>query len=202
MLCSNCFADLPEGSTYCGRCSSSSVYPSGLQSESKVGPPKGFDFGFLDASPEANPHQGLFAVKTGQRFGLATRAYRFIGYLLDGVLSFFLLGIGWWIWFILVAPRGQTPAKHLLKMQTVNELTGRPSTATTLFRYLSISALAWILIPFTVLGFFSIPYAFALVLTVLETIAVTVPIVDALLIFGNRQKRLVDMVFKTKVIRF
>ena len=41
----------------------------------------------------------------------ASPGRRLGGYLLEYVLAIVTLGIGWIVWFIVVAPRGQTPAK-------------------------------------------------------------------------------------------
>lgn len=46
----------------------------------------------------------------------ASSRRRLGGYLLETVLGVLTLGIGWLIWFVIVAPRGQTPAKQLLGM--------------------------------------------------------------------------------------
>ena len=46
----------------------------------------------------------------------ATPARRLGGYLLEAILAVVTLGVGWFVWFIIVAPRGQTPAKQLLGM--------------------------------------------------------------------------------------
>ncbi len=46
----------------------------------------------------------------------ATPTRRLGGYLVETALAGVTLGVGWIIWFIIVAPRGQTPAKQLLGM--------------------------------------------------------------------------------------
>jgi uncharacterized RDD family membrane protein YckC len=38
------------------------------------------------------------------------------------------LGIGWVIWSFVVWGEGQTPAKKILKLRTINFTTGRPAT--------------------------------------------------------------------------
>jgi uncharacterized RDD family membrane protein YckC len=43
---------------------------------------------------------------------------------LEGLLQVFTLGIGWLIWFAIVAPRGQTPAKQLLSVYIYDYQTG------------------------------------------------------------------------------
>lgn len=44
----------------------------------------------------------------------ASPARRLGGSLLDGLIMVFTLFIGWLIWFVIVAPRGQTPGKSLV----------------------------------------------------------------------------------------
>jgi uncharacterized RDD family membrane protein YckC len=51
----------------------------------------------------------------------ATPARRLSTYLLEIPLFFFTFAIGWFIWFAIVAPRGQTPAKSLLSTYVVRE---------------------------------------------------------------------------------
>ena len=43
------------------------------------------------------------------------------GPVVDGVLFVFTLGIGWLIWFLIVAQRGQTPGKQLTGMYIIRK---------------------------------------------------------------------------------
>jgi hypothetical protein len=54
---------------------------------------------------------------TGVR--LSSPARRLGGYLLEAVLVAVTLGIGWFVWSLVVWGRGQTPAKQVLRMRTV-----------------------------------------------------------------------------------
>lgn len=45
--------------------------------------------------------------------------------LLEGVLFGLTLGIGWLIWFAIVASKGQTPAKQLLNVRILDNTTGQ-----------------------------------------------------------------------------
>lgn len=63
---------------------------------------------------------------TSLRF--ASFQHRLGGYALDCVLAGFTLGIGWIIWSFIVWGEGQTPAKKILKMRTIDVPTGRPAT--------------------------------------------------------------------------
>ncbi len=72
-------------------------------------------------------------------------------FMLEGVLAFVTLGIGWLIWATLVVGRGQTPAKQLLRLRVINESTFRPAGFATMFFLRGIVArlIASILIPLT-----------------------------------------------------
>lgn len=55
-----------------------------------------------------------------------TYTRRFFGdNMLESVLFLFTLGIGWFIWLAIVAPRGQTPAKQLLNVRILDNETGQ-----------------------------------------------------------------------------
>lgn len=56
------------------------------------------------------------ATLTGE---LATQGRRFAGFILDALLAIFTLGIGWLIWFLVIAGRGQTPAKQIIRLRVV-----------------------------------------------------------------------------------
>jgi uncharacterized RDD family membrane protein YckC len=53
---------------------------------------------------------GIVLSSAGRRFG---------GYLLEGLLFVCTLGIGWFIWTLIVWAQGQTPAKQTLGMRVV-----------------------------------------------------------------------------------
>lgn len=71
---------------------------------------------------------GLFCARCGRHLPsgrsdsvLASRWRRLGGYLLELVIFFVTLGIGWLIWLRFVAPKGQTPAKTLTGMYILDE---------------------------------------------------------------------------------
>jgi hypothetical protein len=51
----------------------------------------------------------------------------------EGLLFLFTLGVGWFIWLAIVAPRGRTPAKQLLGVYIHDYATGERSTAGTVW---------------------------------------------------------------------
>lgn len=58
----------------------------------------------------------------------ATFQHRLGAYALDWGLALLTLGIGWLIWSFIVWPEGQTPAKKILKLRTINIVTKQPAT--------------------------------------------------------------------------
>ena len=86
----------------------------------------------------------------------ASFQHRLGAYALDMVLAFFTLGIGWLIWSMIVWGEGQTPAKKILKLRTINATNGRPASwghmglreilvpMTVFFASIFTSGLAWI----------------------------------------------------------
>ena len=50
------------------------------------------------------------------------------GYLLEGVLLVFTLGIGWLIWSMFTWGSGQSPAKKILGMKVIDTRTSQPAT--------------------------------------------------------------------------
>jgi Domain of unknown function (DUF4389)/RDD family len=56
---------------------------------------------------------------------LSTAGKRFGEYLLEILIAFALLGVGWLIWSLIVWKRGQSPAKQVLKMRIVHLKTRR-----------------------------------------------------------------------------
>jgi uncharacterized RDD family membrane protein YckC len=51
---------------------------------------------------------------------LSSIGRRFWAYVLDAILASVTLFIGWAIWSLVIWDRGQTPAKQLLKMRTID----------------------------------------------------------------------------------
>jgi uncharacterized RDD family membrane protein YckC len=58
----------------------------------------------------------------------ASFQHRFGAIVLDATLMVITLGIGWLIWSLIVWGEGQTPAKKILKLRTINFTNGRPAT--------------------------------------------------------------------------
>lgn len=58
----------------------------------------------------------------------ASFQHRLGAIVLDATLIVVTLGIGWVIWSLIVWGEGQTPAKKILKLRTINFTNGRPAT--------------------------------------------------------------------------
>lgn len=78
------------------------------------------------------PAQELQSATAGRRLG---------AYALDLVITLLTLYIGWLIWFIIVAPRGQTPGKQLLGLYTMREDGTRAGGGYTWLRELVVKGL-------------------------------------------------------------
>jgi|688.fasta_scaffold43420_2 uncharacterized RDD family membrane protein YckC len=203
MLCSTCMRDYPETMRSCPHCDSDWFSGSaGAQPASNVDSQTwGWNENELLTSTGTRT-QPSSATATMARSVPASRGYRFLGLLLDSVLITVTFGIGWLVWFFVIAGRGQTPAKQIMKMQVTVRTTGQPSFAATFWRYFVPNILSWFSLPFTVLGLFSLPFALAWLLGLVQFIGIVLPLVDALMIFGKSQRRLVDRLFGTQVWRF
>jgi len=59
---------------------------------------------------------------------LATFQHRVGAFALDFALAFITLGIGWFIWSLIVWGKGQTPGKQILKIRVYAANTRRPAT--------------------------------------------------------------------------
>ena len=58
----------------------------------------------------------------------ASFQHRLGAIVLDATLMVITLGIGWLIWSFIVWGEGQTPAKKILNLRTINFTNGRPAT--------------------------------------------------------------------------
>ena len=65
---------------------------------------------------------------TANNLRYATFQHRLGGIALDFALWFLTFGIGWTIWALVIWGEGQTPAKQILKMRTINFTNGRPAS--------------------------------------------------------------------------
>ena len=72
-------------------------------------------------------------------------ARRFTAWVLEIVLISGTAYIGWFIWSLITWGKGQTPAQNLLRIISINEITGAPAKRPQMFiRYFLIFASYWI----------------------------------------------------------
>ena len=69
----------------------------------------------------AAPARLIEACYPPDRLQTATPGRRLSGALLDALVLILTLYVGWLIWFVIVAPRGQTPGKQMLGMYVMRE---------------------------------------------------------------------------------
>ena len=72
--------------------------------------------------------QDPFVTSNNQNFRYASFQHRLGAIALDAALMILTLGIGWIIWSMIVWSDGQTPAKKILKLRTLNQTNGRAAT--------------------------------------------------------------------------
>lgn len=71
----------------------------------------------------------------------ATPGRRLAGYVLDWLIALLSFGLGWLVWLLLVAPRGQSPGKQLLGMYIIRSDGTRAGGVYTWVRELIIKTL-------------------------------------------------------------
>ena len=83
---------------------------------------------------------------------IASVGSRLGAYLLNSLLLLVTFGIGWLIWAAIIAGKGQTPGKQLLKLRVVDATTARPIGFGRMFfmRGLVAGFVASFAIPFTI----------------------------------------------------
>jgi len=140
-------------------------------------------------------------------FKLATPGHRIGAFAVDMGLNFVTLGIGWFIWSLIMWGKGQTPGKNLLKIRVINEVNSQPARWGHM-------CLRQVVIPSTISFSWYVPYlvflftgaaygfnAFMVICFSLATIlAIAVYVTDFVWLFGPKHKRLIDYWAKTIVI--
>ena len=138
---------------------------------------------------------------------IATPGHRIGAIAVDAGLYIVTLGIGWFIWNLVMMAKGQSPGKNLLKVRVINAANGQPARWGHMF-------IRQALLQFSLSMFYLVPYYLwvykefsidvnpvglvALVLAFLLYIAIT--IVDFVWIFGPQKRRLVDYWAGTVVV--
>ena len=78
----------------------------------------------------------------------ATPIRRMFAFLLDGILFFLTLIIGYLIWWLIVLGRGQTPGKQLLGIRAVKRYGDPSGWGTTFVREIVKTVAHWFVIGF------------------------------------------------------
>ncbi len=210
--CPSCRRFLQGDTTFCSSCGATLGNTFGASDSS------GFDFDFGGSTTSGSTSFGSTEPEFNWGFGSgssqpstgggwsfasglpAPRWKRLLGFVLDLVLATLTLGIGWWVWFLVIASRGQTPAKQILKLQVVHAHSPSSTWPITVFRYVALAIPGWIFAIVEVFGLISLPYSMMILWNVITWVFWMLPLVDALFIFMPRQQRLIDMVLKTQVV--
>ena len=135
---------------------------------------------------------------------LASVQHRLGGKAVDAAMYTVTLGIGWFIWSLVVWGQGQTPGKQIVKLRVYDKTTGLPvkwghMALREFVLPFSLSIIAWIFLAIASVGgalsehplYMLVVYAPIFILWVL----------DAFYIFaGGKKNRLVDVISKTDVL--
>lgn len=124
--------------------------------------------------------------------------------ILDILLFWLTLGVGWIVWAIVLLPQSQTPAKQILGYVLVDHKSGRRPA---LWR---VGLRQFIPVALTVFAFFGPVYVLTYTHEANEYLTIPVGgtlvialllLIDALLVFGKGKRRLFDFFFNTSVVR-
>ena len=103
---------------------------------------------------QSQPRRFIESCYQPDQLQTATQGRRLSGYVVDSIIVVLTFGVGWLIWLLLVAPRGQSPGKQLLGMYIVRADGTRAGGAYTWVRELIIKVLLFGGV-FAVLGAFT-----------------------------------------------
>lgn len=90
-------------------------------------------------------------ISDAQALPFATPLLRFGSTLLESVLALLTLGIGWFVWWLILLSKGLTPARQILGLRIINARTMRPVSNGQVFvrgfvvYFLAFSFISWVL---------------------------------------------------------
>ena len=87
------------------------------------------------------PMRRIEAFYPPEQLQTASQGRRLGGWALDGLVTIVTLGVGWVIWFLIVAQRGQTPGKQMLGMYIMREDGSRAGGWYTVLREIGVKVL-------------------------------------------------------------
>ena len=142
------------------------------------------------------------------KFKLASPQHRLGGYAVNSALAFVTLGIGWFVWSLIVWGQGQTPGHQILKMRVYSAKSHKPATWGKMFKRMVVVPLFYSLPVFIYigLGFWLIAgdthKTLGIFLLIFGyVISLVINLLDSLWIFkGEVRQRLVDVFADTVVI--
>ena len=176
MVCQNCGFPVPPQASFCQKCG---IPISGLEMTEDL------NQSFFETYP-------ISAVR------------RFWSLILDILLFWLTLGIGWVVWALVLVSKSQTPAKQILGYVLVDHSSGRRPA---LWR---LALRQFLPVALTVFAFFGPLYVFTYTHEANENLAIPVGgtlvialflLVDALFVLTRQRRRLFDFIFNTTVVR-
>ena len=87
------------------------------------------------------PLRRIEAFYPPEQLQTASQGRRLGGWALDGLVTIVTFGVGWLIWFLIVAQRGQTPGKQMLGMYIMREDGSRAGGWYTILREVVVKTL-------------------------------------------------------------
>ena len=136
---------------------------------------------------------------------LASPGHRIGAIAVDWGFQIVTLGIGHFIWNLVVMAQGQSPGKQILKVRVMSETSNKPAT----WGHMAIRNF---LIPLTMTLPFLVPYYIwifqgftwnlsgIVLMGICLVLYIGLVIVDFIWLFGERRKRLIDYWAKTYVV--
>ena len=103
---------------------------------------------------QSTPRRLIESCSPPEQLQTATQGRRLAGYIVDSIIVVLTFGVGWLVWLLLVAPRGQSPGKQLLGMYIIRADGSRAGGGYTWVRELIIKTLLFGAI-FAILGAFT-----------------------------------------------
>ncbi|MCY4615986.1 MAG: RDD family protein [Chloroflexi bacterium] len=103
---------------------------------------------------QSTPRRLIESCYPPEQLQTATQGRRLAGYIVDSIIVVLTFGVGWLVWLLLVAPRGQSPGKQLLGMYIMRADGTRAGGGYTWVRELIIKTLLFGAI-FAILGAFT-----------------------------------------------
>ena len=103
---------------------------------------------------QSQPRRLIESCYPPEELQTATQGRRLAGYVVDSIIVVLTFGVGWLVWLLLVAPRGQSPGKQLLGMYIMRADGSRAGGSYTWVRELVIKTLLFGAI-FAILGAFT-----------------------------------------------